>query len=131
MSERRYWLSRIGSVCAIVGALGAVVGNILHPVTPRDDPVGVARVIAESDAWTLIHVVIIFGLILMVLGLVTIGYSVEGGVAEALALWGSKTPIALLTSGFGGASCRADWCESPFLKALVRAPLQPTEVDEI
>src|SRR6266511_3282976 len=35
-------------------------------------------------------------------------------------LWGSKTPIALLTSGFGGASRRSDWCESPFLKARVR-----------
>ena len=57
-NETRYWLSRIGSVCAIAGALLAAVGNILHPVTPRDDPVGVARVIAESDAWTLIHEVI-------------------------------------------------------------------------
>ena len=49
-NETRYWLSRIGSVCAIAGALLAAVGNLLHPVTPRDDPVGVARVIAESDA---------------------------------------------------------------------------------
>lgn len=73
---------------AIVGALGAAVGNLLHPVTPHDDPVDVARVIAESDAWTLIHVVIIFGLILMFLGLVAIRYSIEGGVAEALARLG-------------------------------------------
>jgi hypothetical protein len=33
-----YWLLRIGSVAGIVGALCAAVGNILHPVTPRDDP---------------------------------------------------------------------------------------------
>jgi hypothetical protein len=59
--------------------MAAAVGNILHPVTPRDDPVGVARVIAESDAWTLIHVVIIFGLILVFLGLVAIGYSMKEG----------------------------------------------------
>jgi hypothetical protein len=29
--EQGYWLSRIGSVCAIVGALGAALGNVLHP----------------------------------------------------------------------------------------------------
>lgn len=31
---------------------------------PRDDPVRVACVIAESDAWTLIHVVIALDVIL-------------------------------------------------------------------
>jgi hypothetical protein len=49
-AETRYWLLRIGSVAAILGSLCAGVGNLLHPVTPRDDPEGVARVIAESSA---------------------------------------------------------------------------------
>ena len=50
---------RIGSAAAILGAVCAGVGNLLHPVTPRDDPPGVARVIAGSDFWTLIHLVIV------------------------------------------------------------------------
>ena len=53
-TETRLWLLKIGSVAAVLGSLCAAVGNILHPVTPRDDPRGVAQVIAESDAWTLI-----------------------------------------------------------------------------
>ena len=87
-TRERYWLLRIGSVAAVAGALLAAVGNLLHPVTPRDDPEGVARVIAESDAWTLIHIVIIIGLIAMLGGLVAIRHSIEGGVAEALARLG-------------------------------------------
>jgi hypothetical protein len=83
--DTRYWLFRIGSLGAIIGSLGAAVGNVLHPVTPRDDPAGVAQVIAESDLWTLIHVVIVLGIILMFVGLVAIGHSIVGGVAEALA----------------------------------------------
>lgn len=46
------------------------VGNVLHPVTPRDDPAGVAQVIAESELWTLIHVVMVLGVILMFVALV-------------------------------------------------------------
>jgi hypothetical protein len=88
VSEQGYWLSRIGSVCAILGALLAAVGNILHPVTPRDDPLGVAQVIADSDGWTLIHEVIILGVILMFLGLVAIGASISGGPSGALARLG-------------------------------------------
>src|SRR4029453_3385220 len=83
-----FWLLRIGSIAGIVGALCAAVGNILHPVTPRDDPPGVARVIAESDAWTLIHVVIIIGIICMLGGLTALRHFIDGGVAEALARLG-------------------------------------------
>ena len=64
-AEARYWLLRTGSTAAIIGSLFAGVGNGVHPITPRDDPEGVARVIAEGDAWTLIHVVILVGILLM------------------------------------------------------------------
>jgi len=121
MSQQGYWLSRIGSACAIIGALGAGVGNVLHPVTPRDDPVGVAQVIAESDAWTLIHIVIILSLILMFFGLVAIGYSIEGGVAEALARLGVfaaavGTTLGIATvilDGVGAKQLADQWAAAP------------------
>ena len=57
-------------------------------MTPRDDPAGVARVIAESDAWTLIHIVIIVGIFCMLGGHVAVRHFITGGVAEALARLG-------------------------------------------
>jgi hypothetical protein len=120
-TETRYWLSRIGSVCAIIGSLAAAVGNILHPVTPRDDPIGVARVIAQSDAWTLIHVVIILGLILMFLGLVAIGYTIRGGAGEVLARLGVfsaavGTTLGIATvilDGVGAKQLADQWAAAP------------------
>jgi hypothetical protein len=135
-AEPRTWLSRVGSVCAIVGALGAAVGNLLHPVTPRDDPVGVARVIAESDAWTLIHVVIVIGLILMFLGLVAIGHSIAGGVAEALARLGVYaaavgTALGIATvilDGVGAKQLADQWAAAPEArKALALSLLSTSE----
>jgi hypothetical protein len=70
-----------------------------YPITPRDDRVGVARVIAESDAWTLIHVVIVLGVILMFLGLVAIGGTIGGGVSEALARLGVYAAAVGTTMG--------------------------------
>jgi Domain of unknown function (DUF4386) len=120
-TETRYWLSRIGSVCAIVGSLGAAVGNVLHPVTPRHDPVGVARVIADSDAWTLIHVVIVLGTILMFLGLVAIGKTIRGGVGEALARLGvyaaavgtSMGVATVILDGVGAKQLADQWAAAP------------------
>jgi hypothetical protein len=45
---------RIGSVAGIVGALLAIVGNLLHPATPIGDPQGVAQTIAWSEIWVLV-----------------------------------------------------------------------------
>jgi Domain of unknown function (DUF4386) len=120
-TETRYWLSQIGSVCAIIGSLGAGVGNVLHPVTPRHDPVGVARVIAESDAWTLIHVVIVLGVILMFLGLVAIGKTIGGGVSEALARLGvyaaavgtSMGVATVILDGVGAKQLADQWAAAP------------------
>jgi hypothetical protein len=75
-----YWLIRIGAWGAIGGALLAGIGNVLHPVTPRDDDLGVAHVIAHSDAWTVIHLVIIAGTVGMLVGMI--------GVRHALPLIG-------------------------------------------
>jgi hypothetical protein len=91
MSEQtqfEQWMLRIGGVSAILGSLCAGVGNLLHPVTPRDDPQGVAQVIAQSQQWTLIHLIILLGVILMLAGLVAIRHTIKGGLPEALARLG-------------------------------------------
>lgn len=98
-AETRYWLLRTGSVAAIVGSVLAGIGNGVHPVTPRDDPEGVARVIAESDAWTLIHVVIVVGIVLMLIGIVAVRHAIEGGRAEAFARLGAYTGVIGATIG--------------------------------
>src|SRR5215204_4574379 len=90
---------RIGAVAGIVGSLLAMVGNLLHPATPIGDPEGVARTIAESERWVLVHLVIVVGLILMLGGLVAISRSVEGGVAGALAQLGFVAAVAGVTVG--------------------------------
>jgi hypothetical protein len=93
------WVFMIGGIAAIVGSLMGMVGNLIHPATPLDDPEGVARVIAESDAWTLIHLVIVFGIVLMLGGLVALFRSIRGGVAGALARFGLAAGIAGIAIG--------------------------------
>jgi hypothetical protein len=83
--ETRYWTVRVGSIAAILGSLCAAIGNILHPVTPRDDPEGVPRVIADSGGWTGIHLVIILGTLLMLAGILAVHHTIQDGLPEALA----------------------------------------------
>ena len=87
-TNAKWWIFKIGGAAAILGSLFAGVGNLLHPVTPRDDPEGVAQVIAQSGQWTLIHLIIVLGTILMLAGLVAIRQKIEGGLPEALARLG-------------------------------------------
>jgi hypothetical protein len=90
---------RVGSVAGFVGALLAMVGNLLHPATPTGDPEGVARTIAQSENWVLVHLVIVVGLILMLGALVAISRSIEGGLPGALAQLGSVAAVAGVTVG--------------------------------
>ncbi len=76
-------------MAAILGSLFAGVGNLLHPVTPRDDPEGVAQVIAQSENWTLIHLIIILGIILMLAGLIAIRHSIEEDCPRRWPRWAS------------------------------------------
>jgi hypothetical protein len=90
---------RIGGAAGIIGSLCAGVGNLLHPVTPRHDPEGVAQVIAQSEYWTLIHLVIALGTLLMLAGLVAIRHSIQGGLSEALARLGVYAGTVGVTIG--------------------------------
>lgn len=69
-TNRAIW--RLGGLSAIAGALLAGVGNLAHPVTPRDDPEGVAHVIAHRTDWTLIHMVIFAGVVLLLIGMLAL-----------------------------------------------------------
>jgi hypothetical protein len=96
-TKDNYWLLRIGSGAAVLGAVAAGVGNLLHPITPRDDPPGVARVIAQSDLWTLIHLVIVIGIILLPAGLLAVRQSIAGnGLTDAL------TRLGMYVAWMGG-----------------------------
>jgi hypothetical protein len=96
--ERR-WVFRIGGWSAVVGSVLAGVGNLVHPVTPMNDPVGVARVIADSDGWVPIHLAIVVGILLMLGGLVALYHSIRGGVAGALARLGLFAAVSGVTIG--------------------------------
>ena len=93
------WVYLLGGVAAIVGSLMGMVGNLIHPATPLDDPEGVARVIAASDAWTAIHLVIVFGIVLMLGGLVALYQSIRGELAGALARLGLAAAIVGIAIG--------------------------------
>jgi Domain of unknown function (DUF4386) len=93
------WVFRVGGVAAIAGALLGMVGNLVHPVTPIDDPKGVARVIADSDSWVAIHLAIVLGIVLMLGGLVAIRRSIRDGLAGALSRLGLAAAIAGATIG--------------------------------
>src|SRR5215216_3691018 len=97
--DEERWIYRIGGVAAVLGSLLGGIGNLIHPVTPEHDPVGVAQVIADSGSWTPIHLVIILGIFLMLGGLIAIYHSIRGGVAGALARFGLFAAVAGVTIG--------------------------------
>jgi hypothetical protein len=90
---------RIGGWSAVAGSLLAGAGNLVHPVTPMNDPVGVARVIADSDGWVPVHLAIVVGILLMLGGLVALYHSIGGGVAGALARLGLFAAVSGVTIG--------------------------------
>jgi hypothetical protein len=99
MTPSSTWVRRIGSVAGIVGALLAMVGNLVHPATPTDDPQGVARTIAGSQLWVADHLAIVVGLILMLAALVAIADPIKDGLPGALARLGSVAAVAGITVG--------------------------------
>jgi uncharacterized protein DUF4386 len=117
-----YWLLKMGSGAALLGAVLAGVGNLLHPITPRDDPTGVAQVIAGSDSWTLIHLVIVIGIILMPAGLIAVRHSIQGNpFTDALTRLGMYAVtigatvgvITLILDGVAAKQLADQWAAAP------------------
>jgi hypothetical protein len=99
MSVEERWVLRIGGWAAVAGSLLGGIGNLVHPVTPMHDPVGVARVIAGSRQWVPVHLAIVVGIVLMLGGLVALYHTLRGGVAGALARLGLFAAVAGVTIG--------------------------------
>jgi len=59
----------------------------------------VARTIAQSERWVLVHLVIVVGLILMLGALVALSRSIEGGLPGALSQLGYVAAVAGVTVG--------------------------------
>jgi hypothetical protein len=118
-SER--WIYMIGGVAAIVGSVMGMVGNLIHPSTPLNDSQGVAQTIAESDAWSPIHLTILFGIMLMLGGLVALYHSIRGGIASVLArfgLWAAAVGIAIgvivvILDGVAAKQLADEWATAP------------------
>jgi hypothetical protein len=99
MADYERWLYRMGGWSVIVGAVLGLVGNLVHPVTPMDNPEGVARVIAESGTWIFYHVVIVIGIVLMLGGLVAIHHSISDGFPGAVSRLGLFAGVGGITVG--------------------------------
>src|SRR5262245_52778267 len=98
-SAEVHYVFRIGGTSAIIGAILGGIGNLVHPVTPENDPVGVARVIADSDIWVSVHLAIVIGIVLMLAGLIAVYHSIRGGLPGALARFGLFAAVAGATIG--------------------------------
>jgi hypothetical protein len=121
-AKDNYWLLRMGSGAAVLGAVAAGAGNLLHPITPRDDPPRVAQIIAESDYWTLVHLLIVMGIILMPAGLLAIRHSIAGnGFTDALTRLGMYAVtigatvgvITLILDGVAAKQLADQWAAAP------------------
>jgi hypothetical protein len=115
------WIFRIGGVAAVAGAILGMVGNLVHPMTPLDDPEGVARAIAESDIWVPVHLAIVLGLVLMLGGLVAVRHSIRDGLAGVFA-WlglvagtaGATIGVVLVTlDGVAARQLAQEWAAAP------------------
>jgi hypothetical protein len=102
-------LYRVGSAGAVVGAVVALVTNLIHPrLSSYDDLVGeTLREAAGSDAWILIHLGLLLGTLLIVLGLFALARSMKGGLADGLARLALgallvSAPVAVLTLAVDG-----------------------------
>ncbi|HYT38938.1 MAG TPA: hypothetical protein VEN99_05480 [Acidimicrobiia bacterium] len=77
MNDRSFL--RLGAAAAVVGALLALAGNLLHPRFGDIADVDLYRKIAGSDRWLTSDLLIIAALVLSTAGLVAIARSLHGG----------------------------------------------------
>jgi hypothetical protein len=107
-------LFRWGGMAAVAGAILLVIFNLLHPrPTDFDDAAaGELQLVADSDAWVPIHLGILLGSLLIILGLFALARSMKGTPAEGLSrlALGSlliAAPVSVLTWAVDGYGLKA------------------------
>jgi hypothetical protein len=107
-------LFRWGGMGAVAGAILLLAFNLLHP-RPTDfenAAAGELRLVADSDAWVPIHLGILLGSLLIILGLFALARSLKGTPAEGLGrlALGSlliAAPVSVLTWAVDGYGLKA------------------------
>ncbi len=98
-TTHQQWVLKIGGWAAVVGSLLGMVGNLLHPQTPIGDPFGTAEVIARSGSWVSLHLIIVLGIFLMLLGMYALFHSITGTLPRVLAEFGMLAAVVGVTIG--------------------------------
>lgn len=115
-------LFRVGSVCAIVGAILGIIVNVLHPRTEEiAKPEALVQLVASSDIWVGDHVGILVAILLVVAGYAAVYRSLTGEAATAFARLGyasavvGATVFAVLaaTDGIAGKALANAWATAP------------------
>ena len=120
-TTHQQWVLKIGGWAAVVGSLLGMVGNLLHPQTPIGDPFGTAEVIAGSGSWVPLHLIIVFGIFLMLLGLYALFRSITGTLPRVLAEFGMLAAVVGVTvglvlvimDGVGARQLAEEWALAP------------------
>lgn len=96
MSER--YLYRAGAVFILVGTLGALVFNLMHPRNFDFDNLtgSVLETIPKTSSWSLIHIGLVAAVFLSLVGLYAFQRSIGGAAGAALARLAS---VALMIGG--------------------------------
>ena len=120
-ATHQQWVLKIGGWAAVVGSLLGMVGNLLHPQTPIGDPFGTAEVIAGSGSWVSLHLIIVLGIFLMLLGMYALFRSITGTLPRVLAEFGMLAAVVGVTiglvlvimDGVGARQLAEDWVLAP------------------
>ncbi|MCC6629999.1 MAG: hypothetical protein IT340_21690 [Chloroflexi bacterium] len=107
---------RLGAASAILGALLALVGNVLHPDLPAD-PAAVLTMVATSPTWGLLHVSIMASVVLLVGGLAGLSQVADEPLPRALARLGLVVAlpgaavmlVGMAIDGFAGKALADQW----------------------
>jgi hypothetical protein len=104
-------LFRWGGMAAVAGAVLLLAFNLLHPrPTDFENPAtGELQLVADSDAWVPIHLGILLGSLLIILGLFALARSLKGTPAEGLSrlalgsllIAAPVTVLSLAVDGYG------------------------------
>lgn len=111
---------KLGSACAILGALGIFIGNFLHPFPPADRE-GMLQLIAGEPAWAAIHLPTMFFAVAILIALVSLADSMERPGAASLARVGRTVahvgvPVMLVGAaidGYGFKALADAWASAP------------------